>query len=984
MIPDADVPFVPRNSRMQVGYRVSSENWSRIDELFDKVLDAEDPSLIDLEPDAEVAQAVRLLWKSHIEAGESGFLEQPFTIVRNLINRLAETPHPKDERAFQQGALLGGRFLVKGLLGEGGMGQVYLAQNEKLNKLVALKTIRPFLAQDAEIRRCFVGEIRSAQSVTHPNVCRIFDLFEDGQTAYCSMEYLPGPTLDKFEVEPGSDTAKAIALQLAEGLHAAHINGIIHRDFKPQNVILVPSADGPFPRAVITDFGLARPVRDTGTGVDGEAKNSLRGAGTRDYMAPELLRGDPATFRSDIFAYGKVLARLLPSSRWVVKCLALEPTKRLATLDELIKDLRGESGLSRRTLVMGASFASVSLGAAAYAAYRSKGPRFPLMPTRQRLILNGLKADAGLGDQAYLLRQLLIAGLRQSPMLGVIPDERLLAVLRRLKLSVILPGSLQDLFAVARSEKVAVVVDGAVEKVSSGLRILLRVFEPGATSPALELTRTVDDERQMVGLAQDAALELRREFAESGQSLRASSIPLEQMTSASPEAVDLYFRAVREYERADTVAALAFIDRALAVDSNFVLAHHYRGQILLGASKLQSALQASSVAFEARGRVTNRERNWIEYVYYHLSGDYLRAFASSRTNQTLYPEEALFHRQVATAGCRLQLYPEAIRHSREALDLAPDSPSNHNECVGNLAEADLADEALSRFEQSRKEGMSSPLLFQGAALAWMVRGDYAKADDCITRFREVGSFDRWGRLVQSANDVLQGKFVEAVNNAESDLAYDSEVQEERHRNLRLVYAAWLRRMLGQTDRSLSHLKQVAQLEAVPPSMDYLREAVLPKTASTDAHGFDGEVLSKLRWVESKWPSTHSRGSRCQVEACLAEGAQAEVLYREAMGLWPDPLTIYRFGCWLSQQGRHAEAVEVLARIRKLRGKIIRYSFAGMIGLAGLQQANSCVTLSRFAEAIRVLDQVLHDWGVNARDSILIAEAWTLRNSLRRQ
>jgi serine/threonine protein kinase/Tfp pilus assembly protein PilF len=966
------------------------DQWQRIEDLFDQVLDAGDLGPLDSEADPDIAMEVRKLWQQHLEATEQGFLNEPVAMVQNMLDHVGGAIAPKDETpAFEPGAVLASRFLITRLLGQGGMGQVYLAEDQKLGGTVAIKTILPSLAQNPSIRRRFIEEINSARRVTHPNVCRLFDLFEEGQTPVCTMEYLPGPTLDGMLREESAislkrATADSIILQLAEGLHAAHLSGIIHRDFKPQNVILVPSTKlGGMPRAVITDFGLARAVTAERFATDDHTQ-SLRAAGTLDYMAPELFRGDSATVKSDIFAFGKVLAKVLPDSRWIARCTAEDPAERLESLEPILEEWRGSNGMSRRQWLTGAGILIAAAGGAGYAAYRSQQPRYPLMSSRQRALLNGLQADAQLADRATTLRQLLIAGLRQSPLLGLIPDDRLLALLRRSKHPAVLPAPLEHLFEAAKAEKAAIVLEGIAERAAvRGLRLLIRVFEPGRKSAVLELARTVDDEQDMVQLAQDVAMDLRKEFAESSQSRRSSFVPLEQLTSSSPEAVDLYFRAVREYEQADANTALAWIDRALAIDPNFVLAHHYRGQILMGLSQLKSALEASTIAFQARSRVTDRERNAIEYLYYYLSYDYVRALEACRKNQIVFPEEALFERQVATACNRLARYDEAIPHSRQALELGPDSPSNHNELIANLAEGNRFQEALISLERSRISGMNSALLFQGEGLARMVEGDYGKATTALTAFRQNPAFDRWGRITQTACDVLQGKFVEAVQNVEADLAYDDEIKEERHRSLRLVYAAWLRQMLSQKERSTLHVQTLSMLEAVPASILPLREAIV--VAGDGSLPAVQEAINKLRFIEKTWPSTYSRGARAHAQACLmgTDLVAAGDLFREAMGLWVDPLTVFSYGRWLSQQGKPDEAVRMLDGMNRFRGKTIRHYFSGMIGLARIESGKSFVAMARFADALRVFDQVLQDWGSYAKDTDLVSRIRGERDNLLR-
>jgi Protein kinase domain len=206
-----------------------------------------------------------------------------------------------DHGRFQPGALLGGRYRVVGRLGRGGMGEVYRADDLKLGQPVALKFLPPDVDADPARLTQLHTEVRMARVVSHPNVCRVYDIDEmDGQT-FLSMEYIDGEDLSSLLRRIGrfpEDRALEIARQICAGLAAAHERGVVHRDFKPANVML----DGTG-KVRITDFGLA--------GASGE---SLR-AGTPAYMAPEQLAGGEVTARSDIYALGLVLYEIFTGQR---------------------------------------------------------------------------------------------------------------------------------------------------------------------------------------------------------------------------------------------------------------------------------------------------------------------------------------------------------------------------------------------------------------------------------------------------------------------------------------------------------------------------------------------------------------------------------------------------------------------------------------------------------------------------------------------
>ena len=164
-----------------------------------------------------------------------------------LIPRSERDAPPPAAGAFEPGELLAGRFRVVRFLGHGGMGDVYEAEDEEVHGRVALKTVRAEIARQPGILERFGREIHLARKVTHPNVCRIFDISHHGDVTFLTMELLPGETLEHRLKRDGAmreEEALPIARQMAEGLAAAHKVGVVHRDFKPANVMLVPEDGG--------------------------------------------------------------------------------------------------------------------------------------------------------------------------------------------------------------------------------------------------------------------------------------------------------------------------------------------------------------------------------------------------------------------------------------------------------------------------------------------------------------------------------------------------------------------------------------------------------------------------------------------------------------------------------------------------------------------------------------------------------------------
>ncbi len=213
------------------------------------------------------------------------------------------------------GELIGGRYRIERELGRGAMGVVYLAQDTRLPRKVALKMLDPELTGDANLRQRLQQEARAAAALNHPGIATVFDFDQHQGASFIVFEYVEGARLRDSMQQGRLRTAWIldIAMQMADALAAAHDRGIVHRDLKPENVMLAPGSQGGV-RVRILDFGLAKlrqPLQPAGVEDSAETAGLVTGAGlvvgTINYMSPEQLAHDPVDGRADLFALGLVL-----------------------------------------------------------------------------------------------------------------------------------------------------------------------------------------------------------------------------------------------------------------------------------------------------------------------------------------------------------------------------------------------------------------------------------------------------------------------------------------------------------------------------------------------------------------------------------------------------------------------------------------------------------------------------------------------------
>ncbi len=333
-------------------------------------------------PEAAAAQRPR--------SASSASLDASFNSSSFLSPRQTQARRSGRGTNFEAGDLLSSRYGIVRFVARGGMGEVYEAEDLELQETVALKTVRPEGIEERVAIERLKREIQLARKVTHPNVCRIFDVghhrsgLDGDDVTFLTMEFLEGDTLKGHLKQHGPmspEEALPLVCQMAEALHAAHRVGIVHRDFKSDNVMLVPEGDSI--RAVVTDFGIARAAKEDPRDAQLTGRGSL--VGTPAYMAPEQVSGEAIGPAADQYALGCVLFEMMtgrvpflgdsaintaamrlsnppPSPReyreglpekWeatILRCLERQPDARFLETSDIVTFLRGEEVLTEEEL----------------------------------------------------------------------------------------------------------------------------------------------------------------------------------------------------------------------------------------------------------------------------------------------------------------------------------------------------------------------------------------------------------------------------------------------------------------------------------------------------------------------------------------------------------------------------------------------------------------------------------------------------------
>jgi serine/threonine protein kinase/tetratricopeptide (TPR) repeat protein len=676
-------------------------------------------------------------------------------------------------------------------LGQGGMGEVYLAEDSKLRRKVALKFLSSSISQDSEERTRFVREAQAAAALDHPNITSVYEIEETDKDIFIVMSFIKGTTLKEkiSSIGPLSiNETLNIAIQIAKGLKEAHDHGIVHRDIKSSNIIV--DSQG---QAKITDFGLAK--------FKGERTLTKKGEqlGTAAYMSPEQIRGEAADQQSDIFSLGVVMYEMLTGElpfkgedehaimfsivydsptnirtltselsieleQIVEKALRKEKNERYKSIDEIFNDLQKLQGIvstkkniskfkrqSQKNISTKSILTRIRkkhlrvifpviiilIVSIALVIYLQNIYRLDFDSKTKRIAIIPFENQSGEDNYHYLksaIPNLLITNLEQSQHLHILTWERMSDLLKASGNDdlVLLDLTKDDFFTLCKNDGVQEIVLGSFTKAGNVFATEIKVLDVNTK----KLLRSKNSKGKGVNSILEFQVDELSEIIytnlkEDEQELN----NVADITTHSMEAYNYFLRGRKEAEKKYPANARKFLEKAIELDSTFSSAYLYLAKVYekLGMKKARktSYEQAKRYSYKA----SEKERLYIEAMYAgNIEKDYRKKIRILEKLVKKFPEEKKFHEELAEQYLGEELYHQAIKKFNQALELDPNYGLIYNKLAYTYSLMGEYEKAFNYYERyaSLSPGDANP--FDSIAELYLRIGNL---DNALAKFKEA-------------------------------------------------------------------------------------------------------------------------------------------------------------------------------------------------------------------------------------------------------
>ena len=655
--------------------------------------------------------------------GDCGEQLPPFKNIHKEVTETLQTP----VHELSTGSTFAGRYQVIEELGKGGMGRVYKVFDTDIKEKIALKLLRPEIILGKETVERFSNELKLARKISHRNVCRMFDLGKAEGTTFITMEFVAGEDLKKLIRKMGqvsAGRAVSIARQVCEGLAEAHHLGVVHRDLKPQNIMV--DEDG---NARIMDFGIARSLK--GKGITGVGVM----IGTPEYMSPEQIEGKEVDQRSDIYSLGIILYEMVTGrvpfegdtpftigvkhkseiprdprevnaqipqdlGRLILKCLEKERGKRYRSAVDLQADLEKiEQGLPTTERVVSKKkpitsreitvkfklkklvlpFSAVIILAAAALILWKFIPhkKAPAVASKIENSIAVINFENQTGDKSYdylqkAIPNLLITNLEQTGNLYVATWERLHDLLKQLRKDnvEVITGDLG--FELCRLEGIRTIVIGTFTKAGNIFATDVKLLD----AETKRLLKSAGSRGEGVdSILRTQIDELSREISKgiglSLEKVAAGQPSIAEVTTTSMEAYHYFLRGIEETEKNNPPEALEFYKKAVEIDPTFATAYLELAWAYDRMFETSSGHEAMEKAMTLARKATEKERLYIEADYaYYIERDQEKSARLLEQLISKYPKEKRAYLLLASTFGYDDL-DRAINKANKALEIDP-------------------------------------------------------------------------------------------------------------------------------------------------------------------------------------------------------------------------------------------------------------------------------------------------------------------------
>jgi tetratricopeptide (TPR) repeat protein/predicted Ser/Thr protein kinase len=711
-------------------------------------------------------------------------------------------------------------YEIIGLLGEGGMGKVFLARDTILDRKVALKFLPEEIEKDPQTRQRFIHEAKAAAALDHPFICKVYETGESGGKAYIAMEYVEGHTL-KSLLEHGPLPLREVlqaTLEAAEAIEHAHAHGIIHRDLKPANIMCTSQG-----HVKVMDFGLAKRVLPKGEAELSRTltQASLTGqgtiAGTIAYMSPEQAKGDTVDGRSDIFSLGIVLYEMIsgkhPFSKpspietltsilrdqmpaphikpkavnpvlnpILRKALAKNPDERYVKVSDFVADLRkaqreilGEGRrLTRLLPVMGAAVIVIVLAIFAIQKFirPGPGPAAEAGPKTVSVLIADVANQTGDPMLDGVLDQLLAISLGGAENIALFERKQAVNLINKLDPKAEGKVTEENARLISRREGINAVVSASVGQEKSGLLVKARATDPVSGKTLAEAEQTIRNKPDILKAADILSARLRAGLGVIPAGSTEALIK-ETFTTSSLEAMKEYADGQRLVAIGKTEDAIAAYLRAVDHDPNFGRAFAGLAVAYYNKGDFGSAEKYYQEALDRIDQMNEVEKHRTRGGYYLFKQNFKRAEEEYKALVERDPSDDLGHMNLALAYFFGHKMPEAYEEGLKAVELAPDVFDNrYNQSWYALASGNF-DRAREEAHKTLELDPAYPKAFIALALVELAQGRDEEAKEI---YRKAEATDSTGASYASTGvadlAVYEGRLEEAVAGLKKSVAAD--------------------------------------------------------------------------------------------------------------------------------------------------------------------------------------------------------------------